>query len=87
MKPVPLNNTLLCEKCDELLDAYEQDKSIVALNLVKVPIYKVIDVSKELKDKYAIGDQVVCNSTGTKIKNGDSVKYIFSEANILGKLG
>lgn len=87
MKPIPLNNTILCEKCDELLDAYEQDKSIVTLNLVKVPTYKVIDVSKELKDKYVVGDQIVCNSTGTKIKNDNSVKYIFSETNILGKLG
>ena len=86
MKPVPLNNTILCAKCDELLDAYEQDKSIVTLNLVKVPIYKVIDVSKELKDKYVVGDQVVCNSTGTKVILDKFKYYLFNVENIIGKI-
>lgn len=87
MTPVPLSDCILCEKSYDMVDAYVEETNIVQLAPIKMPIYTIVDVSKSLKDsRFKVGDKVICNSTGTKIKLDSKIEYIFKEENILGKI-
>lgn len=83
MKLIPQNNTVLC-KC------INEDKKIVssgAFTYEKEDLaqYEIIE-SALSTDDFNVGDVIICNSTGTKVKLADEYQYIFTYDTIVGKI-
>lgn len=82
----PKNNYVLCEKI------VNEHNNIIDNNIMyddeKMPEYKVISVSKYINNSFNVfpGDIIICNSTGIKIKNNNTVQYLFNVENIAGKI-
>lgn len=82
MKIIPQNNTVLCECVSK---QKTQITSHIIYEQEHIPEYKIIDSSLTSND-FFIGDIIICNSTGTKIKTEDGYKYIFTYESIIGKV-
>ncbi len=85
MTAVPMNNYVLCEQVSGFEDVV-QDKGIY-VKKEDLKTYRILSISKNLDDsRFAVGDVIVCNSTGTKFDLEDKEMHLFNIDNIAGKV-
>lgn len=84
MKIVSQNDGVLCRK----LKKQEDDrKDFLLYSKDEFPSYEVVNVGKAVDSKlFKEGDEVVCNSIGSKFKFNDEELYMFKQENIIGKV-
>lgn len=80
MRITPENDSVLCDAVDG-----EQADS-TGLYIPDCGEFKTYRIIASASQKYCIGDRIVTNSTGTKMKFENSVQYLFREENIIGKV-
>lgn len=84
MKIVPHQKYIVCKQINDskcVVDGF------IHYEKETVPIYKIVDVSKSLDNtRFNTNDEVICNSTGTKVSLNDEFYYVFNEENIVGKI-
>lgn len=83
MKLVAQNDNVVCRQINK---THETENSLIVYEKENLPIYEIVDVSCKLKDKYSVGDNIICNSTGTKVDVDNCILFIFKEENIAGKV-
>jgi hypothetical protein len=84
MTIVPENKTVLCECLVE--DKRRAVADGVTYEKEELPVYKVLAKAPDA-DFAEVGDEVVCNSTGTRLNvPGKGVQYLFKEENIACKI-
>lgn len=76
----PENDTVLC--ISESIEAHNDNGLYIPEN----DVFKTYLVIESSCAKYEKGDIIIANSTGTKVKIGNSVQYLFREENIIGKV-
>jgi co-chaperonin GroES (HSP10) len=82
---LPQNNYILCKQINQT--KHEDSTSKIIYEKEELPIYEIIDIGKNLNDfKFNIGDNVICCSTGTKLKIEKDIYFLFDEKNIVGKI-
>ena len=83
MQFIPIDNYILCEK---IVDSHMEESTIL-YKKEEIPIYKVINMSKKIKNFFiSIGDYVIIESTGTLVKYNDKDYYLVNVDNIIGKI-
>lgn len=83
MQFIPIDNYILCEK---IVDSHMEESTIL-YKKEEIPIYKVINISKKIKNFFiSIGDYVIIESTGTLVKYNDKDYYLVNVDNIIGKI-
>lgn len=81
----PRNGAVLCQMTNST--EHEDSSFGFVYRKEELPIYEVLAVdSLNNRLGLSIGDLVVCNSTGTKLKLDDGVQYLFNAENIIGKV-
>lgn len=81
----PQNNYVLCKQLNHT--KHEDSTSKIIYEKEEVPIYEIIDISRNLDDlRFNIGDHIICNSTGTKVNLKNNTQYLFNIENIIGKI-
>jgi hypothetical protein len=85
MTILPQNNYVLCKQLNQT--KHEDSASKIIYEKEEVPIYEIIDISRNLDDlRFNIGDHIICNSTGTKVNLKNNIQYLFNIENIIGKI-
>lgn len=80
---IPVDNYILCEK---IVDSHIEESTIIYTK-EELPIYKIINISKKLKNTLlSIGDCVIINATGTLVKYENKDYYLINEENVIGKI-
>jgi co-chaperonin GroES (HSP10) len=80
---IPVDNYILCEK---IVDSHVEESTIIYTK-EELPIYKIINISKKLKNTLlSIGDCVIINATGTLVKYENKDYYLINEENVIGKI-
>lgn len=83
MQFIPIDNYILCEK---IVDSHMEESTIL-YKKEEIPIYKVINISKKIKNFFiSVGDYVIIESTGTLVKYNDKDYYLVNVDNIIGKI-
>lgn len=81
---IPENKTVLCERLVE--DKHQTVAGGVTYEKEELLVYKVLAKAPDA-DFADIGDEIVCNSTGTRLNvPGNGVQYLFKEENIACKI-
>ena len=83
MTLVPENRTVLCEMVVPLEE--ETDVNGVFCRKENLPEYRIVKAAAGC-NWLSEGDLVVCCSTGTAVKAGKSVQYLFGIDNVIGKV-
>lgn len=85
MKPVPLQDCVLCDLVDE--GSEEAEEKGVFFKKETMRTYKIVSISKSLEGQdFNVGDTVVCNATGTMMCIDGTKKFLFKIENIAGKI-
>ena len=83
MQFIPIDNYILCEK---IVDSHMEESTIL-YKKEELPIYKVINISKKIKNSFIfVDDCVIIESTGTLIKDNDKDYYLINIDNVIGKV-
>ena len=84
MKLVPQNSYVLCQM---LTKSKQQVNEGIVYDKEQLATYKIID-ARNIPDDFRllVGDEVICNSTGTKVILDKSEYYLFNIENIIGKI-
>lgn len=84
MKIVSQNDGVLCRKLKEQGD---DRKDFLLYSKDEFPSYEVVNVGKAVDSAlFKEGDEVVCNSTGSRFRFSGEELYIFKQENIIGKV-
>ena len=87
MKLIPQNKNLVC-KCISSNEKTTESGFTYKSNDIK--LYEVVSVSNALRsdDLFSIraGDQIIVNSTGTKVELNGEEYYMFNAENVMGKI-
>ncbi len=84
MTVAPENKTVLCERV--VPDKVRTTERGVSYEKEELPVYRVLAKSSDACFA-EVGDEVVCNSTGTKLNiPGKGVQYLFKEENVVCKI-
>ena len=79
------NNSVIC-KCIVPADG-TIDAGGIVIPVKNLPIYEILNTGDSTDtSRFNVGDKIIVNSTGTKIKLDDSEVYIFNMENIAGKV-
>lgn len=83
MKVLPENGTVLCEQINET--RHEDASSGFVYEKEELPVYRVVSAAPDA-EAWKPGDEIVCDSTGTRLKTPEGVKYLFKTENIAGRI-
>lgn len=84
MTIVPENGTVLCERLTAPKSQIERDGLIYEAE--NLPTYRIVSSSARV-ECFSVGDEIVCDSTGTKLDLPDGkVMYLFKTENIACKM-
>lgn len=83
MTAVPMQNYVLCEQVSGF-DEEVQDRGVF-VKKETMKEYKILSISSNAhENSYAVGDIVLCNSTGTRFVIDDKTLFLFNIDNIAG---
>jgi len=78
---IPQNNFILCKACENISYA----GNIQLVNHSGFTTYEVLKIGPKVKS-ICIGDVVISNSTGTKVKINDNYFILFDDTTIVAKI-
>lgn len=93
MQVIPLQNYVVCRKYQD--GECTKEVNGIYTKVDQVPIYQIELISVQSKDnlgdlRLTIGDLIITNSTGTKVKLDNSsdiqTRYLFSIENIMARI-